>query len=509
MELIKEKEIFCERVFCEKERVTVEEDIIVPDTKPDILKVLQVDARAYVTDKGIVSGGVYVQGKLFVNILYIPESDSEGIGCIKTSFDFKTKIDNPGISSGMSLRVMSDVSRADFMAINSRKLSIKATVCLECEIFAEKEMEFACELGGTDNECIYENISQDRVSAISDCEFEVRESFELASGKKSISEIIKSDAKIIEKEIKLMQSKLILKGVLELCILYLTEDKKTDYIEEQISFTEVIDVYELEENDRCMLNLSIGEINTELMQDNDGDFRIINVNALIGVSVCASRQKEIRLICDCYCPGMKTKINSSEAFIKSHVSNLCEQNTVKEIIQTESKLPQIVKIYNTIAEPEIVKVQPIAGAVNVEGRLKVYILYITDNSKCPVYSLKKDIPFSFNYECENVTQGMMCSSNAEVQGVACNLNSSGDIEFKCVLKQEICITENKKINVIEDINVEENKNSGDIIIYFVRKGDTLWNIAKKYSVRTADILTLNAIGNDEIFEGQKLIIPNN
>ena len=60
MELIKEKESYIESLICENEKVAVEEDIIVPDIKPDILKVLQVDARAYVTDRGLLSGDFIV-----------------------------------------------------------------------------------------------------------------------------------------------------------------------------------------------------------------------------------------------------------------------------------------------------------------------------------------------------------------------------------------------------------------------------------------------------------------
>ena len=46
------------------------------------------------------------------------------------------------------------------------------------------------------------------------------------------------------------------------------------------------------------------------------------------------------------------------------------------------------------------------------------------------------------------------------------------------------------------------------IDYVISKGDTLWNLAKKYSTTVAELVTMNNIDNpDVIIEGEKLIIP--
>lgn len=507
MELIKEKEVYIERLISENERVSVEEDIIVPDVKPDILKVLQVDARAYVTDRGLLSGSMYAKGKLYVNILYIPDSEEDGIGCIKTAFDFRSKLENPALSQDMSLIVSCDVSRADFSAINSRKLSVRATVSLGYEVYGEKELEVPSSRDDGDFECIYETVNCERISAVEECEFSVRDSAEIPSGKKAASEILKTDVRISDKEIKALQSKLILKGCLSVCILYLTEEGKTDYFEAELPFTEVFDVYELDETDICSLKLAIGEVTAELCQDNDGDMRILNIEGLINVSLCAHRCSEINLISDCYCPGKKTKITANEVSLTGFIGNKSAQNTVKEIITPDSKLPGIVKIYNSVAEPEITRAQAIDGGAEVEGRLKVYILYITDNSKCPVYSFKKEIPFKFSYEFEGASGGMQCRADIEVENNSCTMSSGGDIEFKCILRQEVTVSENKRINFIEEIETDNLEQCGDIVICFAKQGDTLWGIAKKYAVKASDIKEVNGLESDNISVGQRIVIP--
>jgi hypothetical protein len=53
-----------------------EADIIVPDIKPDIAKVLQVDANAVVTSKECQTDKFVAEGKVSINILYIGDDNT-------------------------------------------------------------------------------------------------------------------------------------------------------------------------------------------------------------------------------------------------------------------------------------------------------------------------------------------------------------------------------------------------------------------------------------------------
>ena len=69
-EHIKINEILCSKYG----QTTVESDVIVPDINPDVLKVLRISQRAYVTQKTVQQDRAYIQGVIKLNILYIPES---------------------------------------------------------------------------------------------------------------------------------------------------------------------------------------------------------------------------------------------------------------------------------------------------------------------------------------------------------------------------------------------------------------------------------------------------
>jgi len=59
---------------------------------------------------------------------------------------------------------------------------------------------------------------------------------------------------------------------------------------------------------------------------------------------------------------------------------------------------------------------------------------------------------------------------------------------------------------VADLDLEKLQAMPGIIGYIVKKGDTLWNIAKKYHTTVDTIMDINELENDQVKEGDKLII---
>ena len=78
---------------------------------------------------------------------------------------------------------------------------------------------------------------------------------------------------------------------------------------------------------------------------------------------------------------------------------------------------------------------------------------------------------------------------------------------------EVLIFSKSSDKLLSDVNAEntakiDKSNQPSLTVYFVKDGDTLWNIAKRYNVLVEDIVKINGIENEnEIMPGDKLIIP--
>ena len=169
----------------------------------------------------------------------------------------------------------------------------------------------------------------------------------------------------------------------------------------------------------------------------------------------------------------------------------------------------MVRVYNVIAEAKVTKITQKDSKIDIEGNLCAYILYITDNKKCAVYSFEKDIEFTNTIDCPNAKKGAGCFVTAECERLSYNLNANGEIELRCIVNLNVKVTKNERVKVIEDIIEGDLQDNEGIILYFVKPGDTLWNISKNYLVKVSDIMNANHLEDDLIYPGQKLIIPNN
>jgi GH25 family lysozyme M1 (1,4-beta-N-acetylmuramidase) len=157
---------------------------------------------------------------------------------------------------------------------------------------------------------------------------------------------------------------------------------------------------------------------------------------------------------------------------------------------------------------------------------KAYIQYLKKNDKRPVglysgesfYNLNglKDSGFNFlwlaNYGVDDGKQHtapkIPCdlwqfTSKGRVDGV----NGNVDLNIICGKKDVNYFTGKKPVEAKPVIKVEKKEVDG--VVYIVKSGDNLTNIAKKYGVSIDKIVQLNKLKDpDELSIGQKLIIKN-
>ena len=75
---------------------------------------------------------------------------------------------------------------------------------------------------------------------------------------------------------------------------------------------------------------------------------------------------------------------------------------------------------------------------------------------------------------------------------------------------EVCTSKKASNEEIEEINIDETRKNErySLIIYFVKPGDTLWNIAKRFRSTVSKIVQMNGIEDENrINIGEKLFIP--
>lgn len=507
MELIKETVKVSETVCSGSTQVMADGDVCIPDIKPDMLKILQVDAMSCITDAEVLDGKLNISGRVCVTVLYVPDRENEKVRSVEASFDFSQKVENRKILSEMNPIINSNVERLEFSAINSRKLRIKAVVGIDYEIITINETEIAGGIDSSSAEVKTQTLKMSEVCDLNKYLFSVKENIEVPNGQESINEILKTDVKISDTEYKTVSGKIILKGTACVCVLYTDDDCNIEFIESEIPFTEVVDADGVTEESICDIDYSIMNISSNVMEDNDGDRRVIALEIDAAAQIKALNNTEIEIISDCYEPFKKTELKKTELKLEESVERPSVQSTLRDIIEFPDEAPEVTGVYNVVARPIVLKAELQKNKLLCEGKIEAYILYLSDSNENPIYSMKKEIPFSYMMDCSFQDESFEPKIKAEIKHVSYNLNAAGELELRCILHLNADVVKKQSIEIIDEAEETDMENKGGIIVYFVQNGDTLWETAKRYGVPQQEIIKFNNMEDEELKQGMRLFIP--
>ena len=87
---------------------------------------------------------------------------------------------------------------------------------------------------------------------------------------------------------------------------------------------------------------------------------------------------------------------------------------------------------------------------------------------------------------------------------------NGSIDCNIQLKIQVDTVEHANLSMIDQVEIaeEEPKDNFSMVVYFVKKGDTLWKIAKQFRSTVEEIKQVNQIEDEKnLLVGTQLFIP--
>ncbi len=486
--------------------------IIVPDSKPDILKVLSVDANAVIKEKYIQKDKITVSGNINFKILYLGDGEEKNVKSIYYDTPFSQAVNVPGVDDSIMSNISSKVSNVICNIENSRKLSVQTSIELDCNIVNPADIDLVTEIDSdkvvpykTETlEVFNEVISQHDV-------IEIGDTVGIGQGMPMIEELLKADAILSQKDTKIVNNKLVVKGIAKISAVYTDVNATLQVVNQDVPFTEIVDVNGISDDMISDISYKIENLDCQVAEDNDGDRTIIDFDMTIGVDTVAYDRSEIEVINDLYSPEAEIKIHTINANVWSLYGEEKTQIDVKESITLPVDAPDISKIYKVSVNPEITNISLAEGKMFIEGEITAAAEYISDDDKSPMHTAVKKIPFTHKTNITVENENIQPYVNISVDEVSYSASKSHEIDVKLFVGISSKAVNNSNVNIISKIDVDEDLPEylmPSIVIYFVQSGDTLWNIAKRYRTTIDDIADINNIDPDmTLMPNQKLLIP--
>ena len=118
-----------------KEIVFVHNDIIVPDSKPDILNTINVMGNICIFKKEVLEGRVKVDGNIDTYIMYLPDSKDDNLRGLNCNLDFSENIQIPNLTDDMQVNIKAEIKDMECKVLNGRKISIKAGIEFNIKVY--------------------------------------------------------------------------------------------------------------------------------------------------------------------------------------------------------------------------------------------------------------------------------------------------------------------------------------------------------------------------------------
>ena len=481
------------KVLKKEKEIDLNLDFIVPDIKPDIVAILDVNANTYIYKQEVSSERIRFDGNIDSKVLYL--SDSGETRSLSVVLDFSETIDDSKISNDLRYYSSVELLNIEARIVNERKINVISKAKISVEFFEAKEIELLYSLDDFENveikeqKCNIKNFIGSNTAKAS-----IKESLE-CDAMDNVLDILKSEIKIGKTENKVSLNKVLSKTDCEIKVVYQTEDMNVKVAKANYPIMSFIDLDKVQETHILENRIFLRNMQVFSPQNESNK---IGLNIEFETILEAYENKEISMIEDIY------SLNKIIEFTKKEF----EAEIVTESIENSFSISErfdiqdINKIIDTNSTVRVLGKEYIGEFINYNLEVDVKVMYESD-SRSGLFVKK----FTFNTMIKVESKG---EENLEIfiEKEEYTLNNDKvylNLEIKSIVDKNSF----RNISVLDDIFEKDSQEKPEysMSIYFVKPKDTIWKIAKDFRVSMQSIIDNNNLENpDKINTGDRLYI---
>lgn len=504
VDTIKENLCVNKLVATKKEVILVEGDMIVPDSKPDILNTICTSGVVCIYKKEVLEEKVRIDGNINTYIMYMADDSKDKVRGLTTSLDFSESIQIANCKEGMNCKLNTKLKSIEAKVINGRKVGIKAAIEIEINIYSNEEVEIVNNVqNAEDIQILKEDLKVNSLVGMGDTKIYAKDTVNI-DNVDNLAEILKADVAIGEKDVKISYNKILTKSEASIKIMYLTEDNRINNITAKIPVVGFIDIPNVTEENMCDVDYEIKNI---VLKPNSAEEHSIYIELEISAAATVYEEKEINLIQDLYSPSENLTFN------KKRITTITNKKTIRETKQVREKVNiegiENRSIIDVDVVPMIEKENQLNNKINYEGELE--LRFILSNSDLQVDNRVVKIPFNYTVEEQCGDDNINRNMEMEITNQDFIVQEGGVVNSNIDITMNLNSYRSANMNIIDEIQTDGEREAEDysILMYIVKKDDTLWKIAKRFGSTVEDIVRINGIEDEnKIYPDQKLFIPH-
>lgn len=489
----------------------VDGDVNVPDSKNDIGRIVYSQGKLKVDDMKTVENYVRVSGKVLYQILYVIDDGEQRMSSLQGKLPFEEMVYTEEEPGGTIFLKEGSVELSVSL-IHSRKVSLKAMV--ELELVSEAEEEDVLTLDVEEEPGLYRRWEPREILKLHTVKkdtYRIKEEFTLPGTREIIGNVLLSEVSQRKLDTRIGTDEILLRGELLVFVLYESLDGKTDWIEQTVPYEGRMECPGAEDTMYHHLTGGIADENIDVRMDEDGEMRIIGVEATMEVRMAVYSEEKMDILKDIY--SLKQTLRPERE--ETEVSRLILQKLSKYKLAEQLSIPElrseILQICHTGGNLKIEHTEIVSDGIMVEGILHICFLYVKADDAAPFETWQGMVPFTHVIECSGITADMQYDIGGILEQLNVGPLGNGQAEVKASVGFQVFLRKPEVIQNIraieaEPLDMEQLSRAPGIVGYIVKEGDELWDLAKRYHTTTEGIKSVNGLENDSLKPGEKMLI---
>lgn len=516
LEATTEKITLSSRGMGDNVQLLVEGDMIVPDINPDIYQVLKTDEKIFIDRIKVENGRVGFEGIIKAEVLYYGKKSGQPLSFMQSEFPIEDYIVIDGLTEDTDVDIYADIIHSDYRVMNDRKINVRFVCGIKAVWTNNNEIDTVVAVNGGEalqTKCGVLNVGKVKERIVD--QFNVREELILPQGKAKIAEILNTEAEIYHRDIRVENGMLNLKGDLKIWVMYIGDEENypVETAEFTVPFNGSIEMPNSLNTEVCLVKMTPASIRSEVTGDSQGEAGAIDTEVIVSTTMKVFDESQENILEDAYSLSKPVNISKVDTKCIDLLGKNRAQGMYRDALDIGKGQPEIMQILKVWGNIRKGKTNVEDGMVFVDGVADVKIMYIAKDDNMPINMIETSIPFSQEIEVKGANNDAFVDMVVEIEDISFSLISEKEVEIRLTISFDSVVCKNICCGIITGIDECEKECEvplkGGAVIYTVKKGDSLWKIAKKYHTTVEDIFELNKnkIENpDLIYPGQKFLI---
>lgn len=517
MELIK-KNIHMDRTKLKSStQVTLEEDINIPDSKPDVINLIYDKGEIQIEEVKPTEDHVNIRGRLLFSVLYQTKDEGQKLAVVEGKIPFEEQLYMEGVKGTDNVTVKSELEDLSVGIINSRKLSVQALLNLMAsveELYDEEApVDLYSDVDGNPLEYRKSSIEMAQVAIEKNDIFRIREEITLPQNYPNIFQILWDSVRLEDVEFKPSNGNICIQGDIHVFVLYEGEGEDTPIrtFETVIPITGSLDCNGC--NDKMIgdITYEVDHLDLEVRPDFDGEERVLGLEMVLDIFMKLYEEERLDIISDVYGVSKEVESVEKQVDLKQILMKIGGKSKVNGRIKIQVPEIRVLQLLHSEGNVQVDDQQITDEGIMINGTLNVQVMYVTGDDASPYNSVKGMIPFSYVLEVPGITANDSYMLQADESQLQVMMIDSEEMDAKAVLNFKATVFRNLPCRLISSLKIspldmDKVNNLPSMVMFVAGPDDNLWNIGKRYYVPVESIKEVNELSSDEINPGDKLLI---